>query len=39
MRNVSLSQLGDYKAARKSIYDETRALDQQVSHDKIWPGQ
>lgn len=36
MRNVSLNQLGDYQAVRKSIYDETRSLDKQVSHENIW---
>lgn len=36
MASIPLSKLGNYEAQRKAVCDETRALDKQVSHDKIW---
>ena len=37
MDNVSLTAFGDYAATRKSVQEEVRALDKQVSHESMWP--
>ncbi len=36
MGKVTLNKFGDYQKARQAIADETRLLDKQVSHEKIW---
>lgn len=35
--NVSLTAFGDYQSTRKSVQEEVRALDKQVSHESMWP--
>lgn len=37
MDNVSLTAFGDYASTRKSVQEEVRSLDKQVSHESMWP--